>query len=232
MSDNLHTDSGRNQLRHTPLLLLNTKQTAILAWGSTGIFAVIVLIWFPLSPLRFGPENYFILFKSVLLLVTVYSILKIVSFRLLLDQSTTAMFIRHFSDRLAILLSAAVFLLPMTHLGTMYMYLAAGAGLPLKDAWLAKIDRAIGFDWLAFLEFLNSSPVASAVLVQAYHSTGPQLVALLLFLSFTKRCERYSEFLALFAITSLMTGLMMVFVPAVGTYYYYQPGRHLFDENG
>lgn len=220
---------GLIRLCRNPLFLPSTKQTAILAWGSTGIFAAIVFIWFPLSALRFGPDNYLVLFKAVLILAIGYSITKLVSVRLRQDQSNIAKFIWHYSDGFAILISASVFLIPMANFGTIYMYLAAGMGLPLQDAWLARIDHAIGFDWLAFLQFTNSSPVVSTILVQAYHSAGPQLVALLLFLSLTKRCGRLSEFLAVLAVSSLLTGTVMVFVPAVGAYDYYQPDRQLFD---
>jgi membrane-associated phospholipid phosphatase len=87
----------------------------------------------------------------------------------------------------------------------------------------------MGFDWLAFLEATNASPAVAYILVQAYHSTGPQFLLLILFLSFTTWSERLSEFLALLAMTSLVTAILFALVPAVGAFDYYRPDRQLFD---
>ena len=64
------------------------------------------------------------------------------------------------------------------------MYLAANAALPLQDARLASLDRALGFDWLGFVASANSKPAISWALVTAYHSALPQMLALYLLLCF------------------------------------------------
>jgi membrane-associated phospholipid phosphatase len=68
----------------------------------------------------------------------------------------------------------------------------------------------------------------AAILRTAYHSAGPQLLALYLFLSFACWWERFAEFLAVLAISSLLTGLGVTFVPAEGAYAFYAPPPEIF----
>jgi membrane-associated phospholipid phosphatase len=55
-------------------------------------------------------------------------------------------------------------------------------------------------------------------------------VLLILMLSFTIRAERLAAFLAVLALSSLMTGVAVTLVPAEGAYAYYQPARDLFNQ--
>jgi len=72
----------------------------------------------------------------------------------------------------------------------------------------------MGFDWLAFLTLANTSLAIAAILRTAYYSVAPQLFALYFFLSFARREERLAELLAVLALSSLLTGLVVTFVPA------------------
>ncbi len=95
-----------------------------------------------------------------------------------------------------------------------FSYLTVSLGLPLWDAEFDAIDRAMGFDWLAFLTLANTSLAIAAILRTAYYSVAPQLFALYFFLSFARREERLAELLAVLALSSLLTGLVVTFVPA------------------
>ena len=209
--------------------MFSNTRTTILAWGPTGILAAMALIWFPLSPLRFGSENYAILLKEAIVLSAAYGAGTLVIYRLREDRSRIAKHIRHYSAGLKIFIGALAFLVPLTHFGSLCMYMGASLGQPLLDPALARIDQALGFDWLAFLEATNASPAIAYILVHAYHSTGPQFLLLILFLSLTTWSERLSEFLALLAMTSLITAILFALVPAVGAFDYYRPDRQLFD---
>jgi membrane-associated phospholipid phosphatase len=110
-----------------------------------------------------------------------------------------------------------------------YMYLATNTSLPLQDARLASLDQALGFDWLEFLAVANSNPAISWVLVAAYHSALPQMLALYLLLCFGGRERRLSEFLALLSVTSVAVGALMLLVPAAGAYAHFRPPSELFD---
>ncbi len=109
------------------------------------------------------------------------------------------------------------------------MYLAASAALPLQDATLASLDEALGFDWIGFLAAANASPAISWVLVAAYHSALPQLLALYLLLCFGRRERRLAEFLALLSVTSVAVGALMLLLPAAGAYAHFRPPRELFE---
>jgi membrane-associated phospholipid phosphatase len=110
-----------------------------------------------------------------------------------------------------------------------YMYLATSAALPLQDARLASLDRALGFDWLGFVAFANSNTAISWALVTAYHSALPQMLALYLLLCFGRYECRLAEFLTLISVTSVAVGALMLLVPAAGAYAHFRPPRELFD---
>ena len=74
-----------------------------------------------------------------------------------------------------------------------FMYISAAQGLPLMDANLAAVDRAIGFDWPSFLATVTCYRMIASVLLVTYHTTGPQIPALFLFLGMTLRQKRLVE---------------------------------------
>ena len=103
-----------------------------------------------------------------------------------------------------------------------YCCLGTAAALPLQDARLAQIDQWMGFDWIAFVQFVNSSPLASWLLVKAYQSTPFMLVGTMLWFCVSGQGERLAEFLALSCITSIGIAVGMMILPAAGAFAYYQ----------
>jgi membrane-associated phospholipid phosphatase len=97
------------------------------------------------------------------------------------------------------------------------------------DDNLARVDAALGFNWLSFLAAANSEPWLGTMLVAAYHSLGVQLPALGLILVTLRREERLLEFIGLFAFTFLLTAMGMALVPAAGAYAYFNPRPELFE---
>jgi membrane-associated phospholipid phosphatase len=200
-----------------------------IAWAVCAIFAIVDLIWFLLSRTTFAAANFLKAGVGIVTLAGFYWITQAVSRRLEADGSRIAGGILHFAKGLRVLIRAAVFTLIFGFASITFMLLAASAAWPFRDAQLAAIDRALGFDWLSFLALTNSMPILSSILVWTYHSAGPQLLLLFLLLSFTGREQRLAEFLALLALTSLATGILMALVPAAGAYAYFDPPRHLFS---
>ncbi|MGH7123533.1 MAG: phosphatase PAP2 family protein [Stellaceae bacterium] len=74
-------------------------------------------------------------------------------------------------------------------------YLLTATALPLVDHQLAAADRALGFDWMAWLAWVRARPVLALVLQIVYLSAIPQLLAIALAHGFTGRPERNSDFL-------------------------------------
>jgi membrane-associated phospholipid phosphatase len=146
------------------------------------------------------------------------------------DSSRIASALRTASYRADMLVRAAGFTVCSGIAGGIYMYLATSAALPLQDAWLASLDRMLGFEWPAFLAVTNSSRVASWILVTAYHSALPQMLTLFLLLCFTGRERGLAEFLTLMSVTSVAVGAaLMLAVPAAGAYAHFRPPGELFD---
>jgi len=203
-----------------------------LAWAACGIFAVLDVIGLTLSRATFAPSNYYRTAVALAGLGAVYVMSVSVAWRsrrLGPEPSRLAHFVIQVAQGTQVLIRCAIFWIVLLFVSLTFMLLASTAGLPFQDSHLAALDQSLGFDWVAFLALTNSAPILSAVLVWAYHSAAPQLLALCLFLSFTNREERLAEFFSLLAVTWLATEILMALLPAAGAYAYYEPPKHLFD---
>ena len=135
-------------------------------------------------------------------------------------------------DRLSALAFAAAYLIAYTLAGATLSYIGTSLGLPLLDAHLARIDTALGFDWLATLEFVDRRPLLGAALRFSYASSMAQVVFALIVLAATRQFVRLADFLALFTITSLTTVLLSSLLPAAGAFVHYDPPAALRDVVG
>lgn len=122
------------------------------------------------------------------------------------------------------MLEAFLFLLVIgPPLGLMGYPLQALA-LPLWDREFAALDAALGFDWIAHLQWVSSSPAIESTLVYAYRSCMIQLACMVMLLSFARRFDRIREFLALFVVTALVVAFFSTLMPAEGAYPFHNPG--------
>ena len=135
-------------------------------------------------------------------------------------------------ERLSALAFAAAYLITYTLAGATLSYLGTSLGLPLLDAHLAHVDAALGFDWLATLQFVDQRPLLGALLRFSYASSMGQVVLALIVLAATRQFVRLSDFLALFTITSLATVLLSSLLPAAGAFVHYDPPSALRDVVG
>ena len=58
--------------------------------------------------------------------------------------------------------------------GAVQSYLAATCALPLQDELLERLDRVVGFDWLAWHDAMLSRPALSWLFPIVYYSLQPQ----------------------------------------------------------
>jgi membrane-associated phospholipid phosphatase len=200
-----------------------------LSWCSLGIFAVVDAIWLSVSPLTFATSNLWTIAQNALVVACAFCVLPLTLSRLDGDPSKLAGAIRSAAYGVDNLARVGVFTALTGIAAGTYMYLAASTALPLQDARLASLDEALGFDWPGFLAAANSSPAISRILVTAYHSALPQLLALYLLLCFSRRERRLAEFLTLLSVTSVAVGALMLLLPAAGAYAHFRPPRELFD---
>ncbi len=109
-----------------------------------------------------------------------------------------------------------VLLIPV--LMTPMTYVAAAANLPLVDAPLMAFDRALGLDWLAYFNFIESHVALRWATVAAYLMIGWPVFGVPIVLGATRRYRRLQEFTLAFAIALVVTTAISVFTPAMGTY--------------
>ncbi|GJD81783.1 phosphatase PAP2 family protein [Methylobacterium gregans] len=102
-------------------------------------------------------------------------------------------------------------------------YCAATLGLPLIDDALARAERALGFDWPAYRALLEAHPDLNWWLSLAYHTSGPQIAAVVIVLAATRRLGRLWAFVRLFCATLLCVVAVSAVLPAVGAYAHYAP---------
>jgi hypothetical protein len=204
------------------------RRLMTLAWGVAVVFFLIDLIWFPFARLTFAAANIVRLLWTALALAAIYAAVTFVSRRVRAKRSVIGSWLARMAEGAGLLVRAGIFTIILGIVGVTFSYLAASLGMPLRDAELAAIDKAMGFNWPAFLAFTNDTPPIAFILRSAYHSAGPQLLALYLFLSLACWWERVAEFLAVLAVSSLLTGLVVAFVPAEGAYAFYMPPPEMF----
>lgn len=97
-------------------------------------------------------------------------------------------------------------------------YLLTATALPVFDDQFAAADRALGFDWLVWFQWVRARPALSMLFQVVYLTAIPQLLAIALLHGFTGRAERNSELM-----WSLMASIAIIvpvsaLTPAAGAW--------------
>jgi membrane-associated phospholipid phosphatase len=157
-----------------------------------------------LSPIRFSPKG------SLPVFVMIAAFVAIARYCWLRGMKA-------FAVALECLSLGTFLIIPML----MASYLAASLDMPLVDGRLATLDAALGFDWKAYIGFLNSHPALAGALKYTYGTLSLQLVALPFILAATGRFERAYAMIAAFALLCLLSSVISAWFPALGTYVTY-----------
>ena len=72
-------------------------------------------------------------------------------------------------------------------------YVAAAIDLPMQDATLLAMDRAIGFDWAAYVKFVDAHPTLASWLNVGYAMIGWPLFAIPVFLAAKRSYQRIED---------------------------------------
>ena len=107
----------------------------------------------------------------------------------------------------------------VTVLMTPLTYVAAATNFPLQDANLLAADRALGFDWTAYVGFVNDHPTLATVLTLGYRMIRWPIFAIPVVLALAHRYRRMDEFIFAFGLALIVTTIISVFVPAIGIYF-------------
>jgi len=121
-----------------------------------------------------------------------------------------------------------ILLIPV--LGAPLTYIVASANLPLQDTGLNAIDHALGLDWLSYFEFIYDRRTLLTACVWAYAMIGWPTFGVPVVLGLTRRFRRLQEFTLAFALALIVTIVISIVVPAMGTYDFlkYFPNSDIF----
>lgn len=94
--------------------------------------------------------------------------------------------------------------------GIILSYFAARTAAPLWDDTFVRWDQAIGFDWMAAMQLVDSSKIAVAVLFFAYASLIPQIVLVVCALGFLQKLEELRTTM----LGAMLCGSVCIFISA------------------
>jgi membrane-associated phospholipid phosphatase len=199
-----------------------------LAWLAILLLAAADVAWFCFSRLSFASGNFLLFAIAAVQLTVCYFTGRVFMYRLAGDPARIGRGLLRAAEALVLFSRTGPALVAWSMTGVVFVHLATSAALPLWDAPLARLDAALGFDWLGFLGWLNARPQLSWLLVQAYHGTGLVLMAVYVWCCVTLRQDRLEELLALLAMIAVGVAIGMALVPAAGAYAFHAPARELF----
>jgi hypothetical protein len=126
---------------------------------------------------------------------------------------------RRHSAVVAFMFGSAAQLFLITALMTPLTYIAAALDLPMQDANLAALDRALGLDWRAYLVFVNERPWLIGYLALGYALIAWPVFGVPVLLGATRRFGRLQQFTVAFALALVATTILSTLAPALGTYH-------------
>lgn len=101
------------------------------------------------------------------------------------------------------------------------LYPMTAVSRPFADAQLAAVDRVLGFDWVAFAQFVGSSPTATKILEVTYYSFALQGAIILPTLFLIRKPARAWTMIFASNFSLLATLLIYPLFPAQGTFIHY-----------
>lgn len=119
-----------------------------------------------------------------------------------------------------------------TAAAAMLSYLVTASPRPLIDEWLVAVDRALGFDWRAYVGFVNERPWLGTASSLLYMSTLPQVAVAAILLPVLGRTDRAREFVLAVMIAALVSILMSGLWPAAGALAHFRPEEAFYAANG
>lgn len=204
----------------------------VTAWVALACLAAVDALWLSQSHMSFAPGNLDILIRLVVCTAIAFGVCGLMAHRLANETRPVGVGLREIVRRIELFNVAGVFFSLLAVAVIACCCLGASAALPLQDARLAQIDRWMGFDWVGFVGFANSSAFASWLLVKAYQSTAYMLGWTLLWCCLSGQGERLAEFLAISCLTSIAILIGMMILPAEGAYAYYDIPLSAYDKIG
>jgi membrane-associated phospholipid phosphatase len=131
---------------------------------------------------------------------------------------------RHRNRGRANMLEALAWFFSFVAAAAVLSYVAASCALPLQDATMERLDRAIGFDWSAWRDALLDRPTSYRLLVVTYNSLFSQFLLVIIYFCKRDRVARIEELMLLMVATLVPTVLISAIWPTLGPFAALAPG--------
>ncbi len=100
-----------------------------------------------------------------------------------------------------------------------FTYVAAAMDFPMQDSTLLAIDRALGFNWAAYVGFVEAHPCLAGWLNCGYAMIRWPIFAIPVVLAALRQYRRIEEFTFAFGAALAATTIISALVPAIGVYH-------------
>jgi hypothetical protein len=97
-------------------------------------------------------------------------------------------------------------------------YVAAAMNMPMQDSNLLAIDRALGFDWAAYVRFVDAHATLASWLNSGYAMIRWPIFAIPVILAALRQYRRIEEFTFAFGVALAATTIISALIPAIGVY--------------
>ncbi len=175
-------------------------------WLVLLVVGVAEALWLAATPLRIAPASWGILIQSAIAAAAGYA---------------AAVRLRGHA-RLFCLLAGIGFLAIAWPVLRLFNHLTMTIALPLADARLAAWDAAIGFDWFAYVGWVDRHPSLLKLMDASYGGlTGYTCIIFLLLVAGRDPAQRCFELIALFLVTAIICSTIGMFFPAAAAIVHY-----------
>lgn len=193
-----------------------------ISWAGAIVLLFASALWLPFSHLALrGGENFM---QLVAFNIAGWAPCQFIAYQLRNDHTRLGSRVRGIAARFALAFQVLAFVSVLIIGAMIFSHLGVAAALPLQDAAFAAFDRAVGFDWVALLKYLNSYPWLSRSVSFIYWSSALQLLFVLLLLGAMFQRERLAEAQAVLSISTVIVCVLGSAFPAAGAIPFYQPG--------
>jgi membrane-associated phospholipid phosphatase len=134
-------------------------------------------------------------------------------------------------ERLATMSTQTAILLAYSAAAGIFSYLVATLDRPLIDDVLVKCDAALGFDWYAYVAFVNARPWLGVLSSIVYQTTLAQIALSVVVLSMLGRTDRTREMTLVVMVSSFFCVVISGILPSAGALAYYHPSAAFYMQN-
>ena len=132
-----------------------------------------------------------------------------------------AFFVRQRFSRLGLALDYCALLVAADTAIRVLTYVTSALAGPLWDAQFAAMDRALGFDWIAYFHFVVDHPQIGAVLGFLYYRIGLIAVGFFVLMCWRANKGRMREIFWLLLTASVLTAIIAQMLPVLGPFHAY-----------